>query len=151
MQPGQLITAADIEAMLKVQGLEKRGLMPGDVLYIYTGWGDHWKDPDVEKFYYTKGPVSPMTQLATSQRSRSCCSRSTIRSPIPWPKVSYKAKLRRPGRTGGPAVCHPSHEPRGSWHLPDQNANLGALAQDRVWLSCTIILPLRAQEMPARR
>ena len=28
----------------------------GDVLYIYTGWGDNWKDPDTEKFYYTKGP-----------------------------------------------------------------------------------------------
>ena len=56
MQPGQVITAADIEAMLKAQALEKRGLIPGDVLYIYTGWGDNWKDPDVEKFYYTKGP-----------------------------------------------------------------------------------------------
>jgi len=22
----------------------------------YTGWGDNWKDPDTEKFYYTKGP-----------------------------------------------------------------------------------------------
>jgi hypothetical protein len=42
--------------LLKAQALEKRGLMPGDVLYIYTGWGDNWKDPDVEKFYYTKGP-----------------------------------------------------------------------------------------------
>ena len=42
--------------MLNAQGLEKRGLMPGDVLYIYTGWGDNWKDPDTEKFYYTKGP-----------------------------------------------------------------------------------------------
>jgi kynurenine formamidase len=26
-----------------------------------------------------------------------------------------------------------------------QNANLGAMARDRVWLSCTIILPLRSQ------
>ena len=26
-----------------------------------------------------------------------------------------------------------------------QNANLGALAKDKVWLSCTMILPLRAQ------
>jgi hypothetical protein len=42
--------------LLKARALEKRGLMPGDVLYIYTGWGDNWKDPDVEKFYYTKGP-----------------------------------------------------------------------------------------------
>src|SRR5262249_40504285 len=56
MQPGQVVTAVDIEAMLKAQALEKRGLMPGDVLYIYTGWGDNWKDPDAEKFYYTKGP-----------------------------------------------------------------------------------------------
>jgi hypothetical protein len=44
--------------LLKAQALEKRGLMPGDVLCIYTGWGDNWKDPDVEKFYYTKVPVS---------------------------------------------------------------------------------------------
>lgn len=26
-----------------------------------------------------------------------------------------------------------------------QNANLGALANDKVWVSCTMILPLRAQ------
>src|SRR5215208_6091600 len=42
--------------MLKAQGLENRGLLSGDVLYIYTGWGDGWKDPDTEKTYYTKGP-----------------------------------------------------------------------------------------------
>jgi Putative cyclase len=56
MQPGQAVTAMDIEVMLKAQGLERRGLMPGDVLYIYTGCGDNWKDPDTEKFYYTKDP-----------------------------------------------------------------------------------------------
>src|SRR5262245_23547259 len=56
MMPGQVVTAADIEVMLKMQGLEGRGLMTGDVLYIYTGWGDNWKDPDTERFYYTKGP-----------------------------------------------------------------------------------------------
>src|SRR2546428_4397173 len=56
MQPGEAIAAKVIEGMLKAQGLESRGLLPGDVLYIYTGWGDNWKDPDTEKFYYTKGP-----------------------------------------------------------------------------------------------
>ena len=56
MEPGARVTAKDIEAMLKAQGLGKRGLQAGDVLYIYTGWGDNWKDPDTEKFYYTKGP-----------------------------------------------------------------------------------------------
>ena len=53
---GQLVTAADIEAMLKAQGMERRGLQPGDVLYVHTGWGDGWKDPDSDKTYYTKGP-----------------------------------------------------------------------------------------------
>src|SRR5262249_8134401 len=48
--------ARDIEAMLEAQGLARRGLVAGDVLYIYTGWGDNWQDPDTEKFYYTKGP-----------------------------------------------------------------------------------------------
>ena len=56
LEPGAIVTAADIEGMLKAQGLAARGLQPGDVLYIYTGWGDFWKDPDTEKFYYTKGP-----------------------------------------------------------------------------------------------
>ena len=56
MEPGARVTTKDIEAMLKAQGLGKRGLQAGDVLYIYTGWGDNWKDPDTEKFYYTKGP-----------------------------------------------------------------------------------------------
>ena len=56
MAPGALVTAADIEAMLKKQGIGERGLQRGDVLYIYTGWGDGWKDPDTEKTYYTKGP-----------------------------------------------------------------------------------------------
>ena len=42
--------------MLKAQGLAGRGILPGDVVYVRTGWGDHWRDPDTEKFYYTKAP-----------------------------------------------------------------------------------------------
>jgi hypothetical protein len=40
MQLGEAVTAKDIEGMLKTQGLESRGLLPGDVLYIYTCWRD---------------------------------------------------------------------------------------------------------------
>ena len=40
LAPGALVTAESIEAMLKAQGLGCRGILPGDVLYIYTGWGD---------------------------------------------------------------------------------------------------------------
>src|SRR5215510_14405097 len=56
MAPGALVTARDIEAMLEAQGLARRGLVAGDVLYIYTGCGDICHTPDTEKFYYTKGP-----------------------------------------------------------------------------------------------
>jgi kynurenine formamidase len=26
------------------------------VIYVHTGWGDHWKDPEPEPFYYTRAP-----------------------------------------------------------------------------------------------
>ncbi|KAB2910346.1 MAG: tetratricopeptide repeat protein, partial [Hyphomicrobiaceae bacterium] len=53
---GETISARDIEAMVATQGLGWRGILPGDVLYVYTGWGDSWRDPDTEKVYYTKAP-----------------------------------------------------------------------------------------------
>ena len=56
LKPGTLVTKADIEAMLAAQGLGWRGILPGDVVYIYTGWGDNWDDPDTKKTYYTMGP-----------------------------------------------------------------------------------------------
>ena len=34
---GYAITAAQLRQMLKAQGLDKRGIQPGDVVYIYTG------------------------------------------------------------------------------------------------------------------
>ena len=37
MKDGALITSKDIEAMIRAQGLSWRGILPGDVLYIYTG------------------------------------------------------------------------------------------------------------------
>ena len=26
------------------------------MVYIRTGWGDYWQDPDTDKVYYTKAP-----------------------------------------------------------------------------------------------
>lgn len=52
MKAGEQIYGKDIESMLQAQGLGWRGLLPGDVLYIYTGWSDHWS----EDFYYHGGP-----------------------------------------------------------------------------------------------
>jgi kynurenine formamidase len=146
MQPGQAVAAADIEAMLKAQGLDKRGLMPGDVLYIYTGWGDNWKDPDTEKFYYTKGPglaYDAARYIADKQVVL-----LALDNPFTDPVAEGFLQGKAPPPAGAPeglpfAIHHTNLAESGIYQI--QNANLGALAQDKVWVSCTIILPLRAQ------
>jgi kynurenine formamidase len=146
MAPGALITAADIEAMLKAQGLETRGLMPGDVLYIYTGWGDNWKDPDKEKFYYTKGPgLAYDAALYIAQKAVVLVALDNpFTDPVPEGMLQGKAGPAPGTPQGLPFAIH-HHNLTQSGILQIQNANLGAIAADKVWLSCTMILPLRSQ------
>src|ERR1700704_6378934 len=146
LEPGQLVTAADIEAMLKAQGLEGRGLVPGDVLYIYTGWGDNWKDPDTEKFYYTKGPG--LSYDAAQYIAGKAVVLVALDNPFTDPVAEGFLQGKAPPPTGTPpglpfAIHHQTLTQAGIHNI--QNANLGALAADKVWLSCTIILPLRTQ------
>jgi kynurenine formamidase len=146
MQPGQLVTAADIEAMLQTQGLGSRGLVAGDALYIYTGWGDHWKDPDTERFYYTKGPG--LSYDAAKLLEQRAVVLVALDNPFTDPVAEGFLQGRAPPAAGTPpglpfAIHHHNLTVAGIHNI--QNANLGALARDRVWLSCTIILPLRTQ------
>jgi kynurenine formamidase len=146
MQPGQAVSVADVEAMLKAQGLEKRGLMPGDVLYIYTGWGDNWKDPDTEKFYYTKGPG--LAYDAARYIADKLVVLLALDNPFTDPVAEGFLQGKAPPPAGAPeglpfAIHHTNLAESGIYQI--QNANLGALAQDKVWVSCTMILPLRAQ------
>jgi kynurenine formamidase len=146
MQAGQLVAATDIEVMLKAQGLERRGLMPGDVVYIYTGWGDNWKDPDTEKFYYTKGPG--LAYDAAKYLAEKRVVLVALDNPFTDPVAEGFLEGKAPPPPGAPeglpfAIHHVNLTQFGIYQI--QNANLGALAQDKVWLSCTMILPLRAQ------
>jgi kynurenine formamidase len=146
MQPGQLVTAQDIEAMLKAQGLERRGLVAGDALYIYTGWGDNWKDPDTEKFYYTKGPG--LAYDAAKYIEQKAVVLVALDNPFTDPVAEGFLEGKAPPPQGTPAglpfaIHHHNLTVAGIHNI--QNANLGALAGDKVWLSCTIILPLRTQ------
>jgi kynurenine formamidase len=146
MQPGQLVSAQDIAAMLKAQGLEGRGLVPGDVVYIYTGWGDHWKDPDTEKFYYTKGPglSYDAAQYLESKAVVLVALDNPFTDPVAEGFLEGKA-MPAPGTPPAlPFAIHHHNLTQAGIHNI-QNANLGAMARDKVWLSCTIILPLRTQ------
>src|SRR5262245_39142727 len=146
MQPGEAVTAKDIEEMLKVQGLESRGILPGDVLYIYTGWGDNWKDPDTEKVYYTKGPGLSYDAAQYIERKKVVLVAldNPFTDPVADGFLQRKAAPPEGAPDGLPFVIHHYNLAHSGIHQI-QNARLGDLAKDKVWVSCTMILPLRAQ------
>ncbi len=145
MAPGQLVTAADIEAMIKAQGLGWRGLLPGDVLYIHTGWGDNWADPDVEKSYYTMGPglSHDAAKYIRDKRVVLVALDNPFTDPVNNGQLLGKAPPPEGTPAGLPFAIHHENFANSGIHQI-QNANLAALAADKVWTSCTIILPLRS-------
>ncbi|HEV7370744.1 cyclase family protein [Arenibaculum sp.] len=146
MEPGQVVTAADIEAMIEAQGLGWRGLLAGDVLYIYTGWGDRWQDPDTERSYYTMGPGLSLD--AARYLEEKAIALVALDNPFTDPVAEGQLRGEAPPPAGTPegmpfAIHHHNLVEAGIHNI--QNANLAELAADRVWTSCTMILPLRSQ------
>jgi kynurenine formamidase len=146
LAPGQAVNTSDVEAMLKAQRLEGRGLLPGDVLYIYTGWGDGWKDPDTDKTYYSKGPglSYDAAKYIESKGIVLVALDNPFTDPVAEGALEGKAGPTEGTPAGLPfAIHHHNLVQAGIYNI--QNANLTELARDRVWVSCTIILPLRSQ------
>ena len=144
MQAGEVVTAEHIKAMLKKQGLAKRGIQPGDVVYIRTGWGDHWKDPDTEKYYYGMAPGLgyDAAQYLAKKRIVAIGLDTPFIDPVAKGTLAGKA----PPAPGTPpdlpfAVHHHMISQAGIHHL--ENVKLDAIANDKVWTSCTMILPIR--------
>ena len=130
MEAGELVTAKDLEAMLKAQGLAQRGVLPGDVVYVRTGWGDHWRDPDTEKFYYTQGAGPFLRRRAVARRARaSSRSRSIRRSSTPVAEGMLAGKAGpAPGTPPGlPFAVHHHMLAQAGIHLIE-NAKLDELA-----------------------
>jgi kynurenine formamidase len=139
---GRAITAADIESMIEAQGLGWRGLMPGDVLYIYTGWSDIWETDE----YYTKGPGLANDALAYIEEKQVVL--VALDNPFTDP-VNEGQLMGQAGPPAGtpdglPFVIHHYNLTQSGIHQI-QNMKLDELARDKVWTSCTIILPLRSQ------
>ena len=120
--------------------------MPGDVLYIYTGWGDGWKDPDTAKSYYTKGPglAYDAAQYIEDKQVVLLALDNPFTDPVADGFLQGKAPPPAGTPQGLPFAIHHTNLAQSGIHQI-QNANLAALAKDKVWLSCTIILPLRAK------
>jgi kynurenine formamidase len=144
MKAGEVVTAKHIQDMLKAQGLARRGILPGDVVYVHTGWGDHWRDPDTEKRYYSMAPGMSFDAAKLLGEKR------VVAIGLDTPFVDAVAEGQLAGK-GGPAPGSPPGLPfsmhhhmltqMGIHHI--ENAKLDELARDKVWTSCTMILPAR--------
>lgn len=144
MKAGEVVTAKHLREMLKAQGLAKRGILPGDVVYVRTGWGDHWKDPDTEKFYYMKAPglSYDAAQYLGKARIVAIGLDTPFIDPVNEGQLQGKAGPAAGVPDGLPfALHHHMLTQMGIHHI--ENAKLDALADDKVWTSCTMILPQR--------
>jgi len=143
MKAGEVVTAADIVAMLKAQGLARRGIRAGDVVYVHTGWGDYWKDPDTDKSYYASAPglSYDAAKYLGEKRIVAIGLDAPFIDSVPTGMLQGKAGPAPGTPPGLPfAIHHHMLTQMGIHHL--ENTKLDLLARDKVWTSCTIILPL---------
>ena len=144
MKAGEVVTAKHIEAMLKAQGLAKRGILAGDVVYVRTGWGDYWKDPDTDKSYYAKAPglSYDAAKMLGERRIVAIGLDTPFIDPVPEGMLAGKAGPAAGVPDGIPfALHHHMLTQMGIHHI--ENAKLDEIANDKAWTSCTMILPQR--------
>jgi kynurenine formamidase len=144
LQAGQVVTRAHIEQILDAQGLRERGILPGDVVLIRTGWGERWEDPDVDKVYYTRAPglAYEAAQYLGERRIVAVGLDTPFVDPMPEGFIAGKAPPAPGTPPGLPlAVHHHMLTQMGIHHL--ENVRLGEIADAGVWTSCAMILPLR--------
>jgi len=146
LAPGTLVTAEDIDAMLEAQGLAWRGILPGDVVYIHTGWSEHWADPAESQRYYTMGPG------LAEDAAKYLAERKVVLVALDNPFTDAVAEGQLQGEAAPPqgmdrglpfAIHHYNLTQAGIHNI--QNARLADLARNKVWTSCTMILPLRSR------
>ena len=111
MEAGELVTAADLQGMLKAQGLEKRGVLPGDVVYVRTGWSDHWRDPDAKSSITRKAPG-----FRTMPRNGSRSGRIVLIG-LDTPFVDTVAEGMLAGKGGTRAVHRPACRSQSHHHM----------------------------------
>jgi kynurenine formamidase len=143
MNAGEVVTATHIEEMLKAQGLARRGIQAGDVVYVHTGWGDYWHDPDIDKSYYSKAPglAYDAARYLAERRIVAIGLDTPFIDAVPDGLLAGKGAPAAGTPPGMPfAVHHHMLTQAGIHHI--ENAKLDELARDKVWTSCTIVLPL---------
>jgi kynurenine formamidase len=144
MKAGEYVTVQHIEDTIKKSNVKDRGILPGDVVLINTGWSDNYQDPDDLGIYYTKAPgVSYNLVKYLSDKQVVGVGLDT------WGVDTFADEGEYgPERSQNPeGIANPAHHyflTQSGVHTLE-NFNLKDLAKDSVDLSCVIILPLMTQ------
>ena len=144
MKAGEYVTIQHIEDTIKKSNVKDRGILPGDVVLINTGWSDNYQDPDDLGIYYTKAPgVSYNLVKYLSDKQVVGVGLDT------WGVDTFAEEGEYgPERSQNPeGIANPAHHyflTQSGVHTLE-NFNLKDLAKDSVDLSCVIILPLMTQ------
>jgi kynurenine formamidase len=144
MADGEVVTAAHIDGMLKAQGLAKRGILPGDMVWIYTGWSEQWKDGEDGAPYYAMAPglAVDAAKLLATKRIVAIGLDAPFIDAVPNGMLQGKAAPAKGTEAGLPfSIHHYMLSVFGVYQL--ENLNLAAMARDRVWTSCAMALPPR--------
>lgn len=142
MNDGELVTADHIKGMIEAQGLGARGLLPGDMVWVYTGWSEQWQDPAGDTRYYAMAPG--LSVDAAEYLGKQAVLAVGLDTPFIDPVADGMLQGKAPPAPGTPqglpfAIHHHMLTQVGIYHL--ENLNLGAMAKDKVWLSCAMVLP----------
>ncbi|MFL2697760.1 MAG: cyclase family protein [Gammaproteobacteria bacterium] len=143
MKAGQYVTVDHLKEALKKSGLNKRGILPGDVVLINTGWSDNYQDPDEEGIYYSSAPG------ISYQTAKFLGSKKVVGVGLDTPfvdavgnpnsKTQFEVPKGTPTNLGFP-VHHYFLTQAGIHTL--ENLRLKGLVKDKVIISCVMILPL---------
>ena len=140
---GEFITEGMLARTIEAQGLEERGLLSGDIVLIYTGWSDHYQDPDKSGVYYSSAPG--LSHGAAVYLGNHGIIAAGLDTPFvdSVPSATSSTEFAPPQGTP-PNMTFPVHHhfltQVGIYTL--ENLRLAELAEDRVSLSCTMVLPL---------
>ena len=144
-QPEKLMESMDSwnTKQHKKSGLYKRGILPGDVVLINTGWSDNYQDPDEKGIYYSSAPG------ISYQTAKFLGSKKVVGVGLDTPfvdavgnpnsEIQFEVPKGTPTNLGFP-VHHYFLTQAGVHTL--ENLKLKGLVKDEVEVSCVMILPL---------
>lgn len=142
---GYSISLSEVQQMIQNQGLAFRGILPGDVVYIRTGWGEMWQDPNPSSGAYYSGGPGISVQAAEWLANKKIVLLG-LDNPFTDPAATCLVQQTcAPGPETLPglpfSVHHTNLAKKGVHQI--QNLNLTTIADDNVNVACTIVLPLR--------